>query len=147
MRRTLLVLFLLPLAGACDDSPARRFPAPRPSPLEPPAPLPPWPWTRTPVTNDRAIAVGEEVTARLTSQDHYTLTVPRDGTIVVTLAWDSVWESLLSLKIDDRDPDTTSSPIVSRMAVVAGREYTLSVGFVAVEHDWVTEYTLVTRLE
>ncbi len=140
------------LASACGDGDSRRarfatFPsaaAPTPSPSSGSAAA-------------RAIDVGNVVSGTLSysvSRAPYQLTSPSDGTLVAGLTWTQA-EAYFGLQVDESlvEHQGTSSPVVARLRVVAGRKYLVTVVLFAVDTSpWDYDlpratFTLTTSLD
>jgi hypothetical protein len=123
MKHVATLLGLLVLTSACGSN-AGRFPtnpSGQPSPSPQPSPAPP---------AIAPIALGEQVTGTLTAhgtKKAFELTSPSSGTLVVQLTWDRK-QGLPELLIADRQfSGLDGSPIVGRLAVVAGHKYVVTV--------------------
>ncbi len=85
------------------------------------------------------------------SDRRFQLTAPQDGMLVVKLSWDAYyWDTLLLLRIEDTNVPSgpaSFSPIIGRAPVAAGRTYYLAVGFLAVRHAPITDFTLSTVVD
>jgi len=117
-----------------------------PSPLSPAlsAPVPPRP-------SSAQILVGQQVQAMLVghgSQDSFELTASSTGTLVVRVTWGP--QALIALRVGAHwVAQTSSSPLIARVEVIAGEKYQLGVADGAAWDygDFVLPYSLTTTIE
>jgi len=134
-------------------------------PTPPVSEAPPPPVVVTQPTDVRAIAVGEVVTEDINIAHQtcatngpwpipcrfYELTAPATGTLVATVTWDPVaTDNLLLLKMEQtviQPAPPAWSPVMGRLAVVSGHNYSLAVGLAGTGSDAGGPYTLTTKIE
>ena len=148
MNRLAVMICLSLSATACGESNRLPLPTQPSAPVQPSNPIPP-----PPDQTVRTIAAGDVVRETLSSWSdrRFQLTAPQDGMLVVKLSWDAYyWDTLLLLRIEDTNVPSgpaSFSPIISRARVAAGRTYYLAVGFLAVGHAPITDFTLSTVVD
>ena len=127
------------LAGCVKGAEVRRLPM-APSPIADPS-VPP---ASPPAITVHEMAVGDTLEGRYTycfpigitwcthtdDELHYVFTAPRDGTVVVTLTWDSPVGAIFRLTLDSAVVPPRPgiwSPLTGELRVIAGSRYTIIV--------------------
>lgn len=151
--KSLFVLVLALFCGACDDpspvapSPLMQTPAPPPVIQTPPPGVVP---VRDVTLGERVEGIFGDGHTIQPPEHHFSLPVPGDGTLEVTLEWDPHYlGTLLMLTIEGKPFGPTMpgwSPVVGRLPVQAGRRYLIVVGLAGA--DWLPEdrFVLTSRL-
>jgi hypothetical protein len=101
----------------------------------------------TPTNSVHEIAVGDRVEGRYTycfpctqpdGEKHFVFTAPTDGTVLVTLTWESGPGAIFGLMLDGVvvPPHLGRSPLTGELRVIAGTRYTVVVDLLGADEQF-----------